>query len=227
MRKRNFAFMMVTSLLLILLTIACKGDQGPPGPAGSQGEQGPPGPAGPQGEQGPASSAGLQGETGPVAAPGPQGIQVQRYDDSVTLMIEEALAAKRAVDGEIPVPGAKSEIDDAKRWFDAMIDVQETFVGALVGALDRVGDPPVALKEAHNSYFAAVSEQLAVFHRISDRLADAGSDLNMAQLATDPELRIAREVADKACGVLAQAARESVVGSRLGCWALQYGVGID
>ena len=62
-----------------------------------------------------------------------------------------------------------------------MIDVQETFVGAFVGALDRVGDPPVALTEAHNSYFAAVSEQLAVFHRISDRLADAGSDLNMGR----------------------------------------------
>ena len=64
----------------------------------------------------------------------------------------------------------------------------------------------------------APSLQLAVFHRISDSLVDAGSDLDMAQLANDPELRIAREVADKACGVLAQAARESVVGSRLGCW---------
>ena len=190
------------------LAIACAGDQGPPGPAG------------PQGEQVPASSVGLQGETGPVAVAGPQGMQVQRYDDSVALMMEEALAAKRAVDANLAVPGVKSEVDDAKRWFDAMIDVQEKFVGALGG----VGDPPGALKEAHNNYFAAVSELLAGFHRISDRLADAGADLDMAQLANDPELGTARDVADKACGVLEQATRESVVGANLSCSKLRYGL---
>ena len=138
-------------------------------------------------------------------------------------MFDEALAAKRAVDAEIPLPGAKSEVDEAKRWFDAVIEGQEKLVGALGG----VGDPPVELKEAHNDYFAAVSELLALNRRISDRLGDAGSDFDMAQLVNDPELGTAPQgqlgnLQDKACGALKDVARESVAGATLSC-TLWYG----
>jgi len=47
-----------------------KGEQGPPGPQGTQGEQGPAGPQGANGEQGPPGPQGANGEQGP---PGPQG----------------------------------------------------------------------------------------------------------------------------------------------------------
>ena len=146
---------------------------------------------------------------------------VSRFRDTSTPLIrwfKEANAAFDANDKEIPPPSAESEAGDAKRWFDRSIGIQEKLVSALGG----VGDPPVELKEAHNNYFTAVSELLALNRRMSDRLADAGSDFNMAQLANDPELGTAPQgrlwdLQDKACGELTLIARESVVGARLGC----------
>ncbi len=61
---------------ILLIAVACTGDQGSVGQAGSpgpRGEQGPPGPQGPQGEQGPAGPQGLQGERGAGGPQSPQG----------------------------------------------------------------------------------------------------------------------------------------------------------
>ena len=78
------------------------------------------------------------------------------------------------------------------------------------------------MKEAHNGYLAAVSEVLALNRRISDLLADAGPDFNMAQFTNDPELGTARHgrlrnLMVDACVELKRVARESVVGADLGC----------
>ena len=145
-------------------------------------------------------------------------VQVQRHIDTVNPMFEEANAARDALDKEISPPGAETEAGDAKRWFDGLIGIQEKLVGALGG----VGDPPVALKEAHNNYLAAASEALALNRRIHDRLADAGSDFKMAQLANDPELGIAPQrrlgdLVEGACKELERGARESGINVDLGC----------
>ena len=145
-------------------------------------------------------------------------VQVQRYFDTVNPMFKEATAAREVVDKEIPAPGAESEVGDAKRWFDRVIEIQEKLVGSLVG----VGDPAVKLKEAHNNYLAAESEVLALNRRIRDRLADAGSDFDIAQLASDTELGIAQQrrlgdFAEGACKELERGARESGVSVDLGC----------
>ncbi len=95
----------------------------------------------------------------------------------------------------------------------------------LIGALGGVGDPGVELKDAHNDYLAAESEFLALNRRIRDRLADAGSDFNMADLGLDPELGIAPQnqlgdLADDACEELERVARENAVSADLGCAAI-------
>ena len=78
------------------------------------------------------------------------------------------------------------------------------------------------MKEAHNDYLAAESEFLALNRRIRDRLADAGSDFNMADLGLDPELGIAPQnrlgdLAEDACEKLERIARENAVSADLGC----------
>ena len=145
-------------------------------------------------------------------------VQVQRYIDTVTPIFEEAKAANEALDKEIPAPSAVSELGDAKRWFDRVIEDQDQLIGALGG----VGDPGAELKEAHNDYLAAESEFLALNRRIRDRLADAGSDFNMADLGLDPELGIAPQnrlgdLAEDACEKLERIARENAVSADLGC----------
>ena len=133
-------------------------------------------------------------------------------------MFKEANAAIEAVRKEIPAPGAESEVGDAKRWFDRVIEIEEKRVGALGG----IGDPAVKLKEAHDNYLAAESEVLALNRRIRDRLADAGSDFDIALLAVDPELGIAQQsrladLAEGACKKLERGARENGVTVDLGC----------
>ena len=145
-------------------------------------------------------------------------VQVQRYMDTVTRMLKEASAARDALDKEIPAPGAASEAGEAKRWFDQLIENQEK----LAGALAAVGDPPAELKDAYDNYLAAGSELLALNRRVRDRLADAGSDFNMPDLANDSELGIAPQrrlgdLAYEACEELERVARESVVDADLGC----------
>ena len=57
-------------LLMMILAIACSGEQGPTGLAGSQGSIGPAGaegPRGPSGPTGPPGPAGPRGATGPAA----------------------------------------------------------------------------------------------------------------------------------------------------------------
>ena len=76
---------MLTILLMTVVSVACAGEQGPPGQAGAEGQQGSAGAAGSQGEQGSAGAQGPQGLRGPEGAtgvsapvgppgsPGPQG----------------------------------------------------------------------------------------------------------------------------------------------------------
>ncbi len=145
-------------------------------------------------------------------------VQVQRYIDTVNPMFKEANDAGDANDKEISPPSAQSEAGEAKRWFDGSIGIQEK----LLSALGAVADLPSELKDAHVSYLAAELETLALNRRIRDRLADAGPDFNMAQLANDPELGIApqRRLGDltfEACEELKRVARESGVSADLGC----------
>ncbi len=145
-------------------------------------------------------------------------VQVQRYIDTVNPMFKEANAAGDANDKEISPPSAESEAGDAKRWFDRSIGIQEKLVGALGGVVD----PPVELKEAHNNYVAAQSELLALDRRIRDRLAEAGSDFDMAQLANDPELGTTPQgrlgdLSDEACKDLERVANERAVNVDLSC----------
>ncbi len=145
-------------------------------------------------------------------------VQVQRYIDTVNPMFKEANDAGDANNKEISPPSAQSEAGEAKRWFDRSIGVQEKLVGALGGVVD----PPVELKKAHNSYVAAQSELLALNRRIRDRLADAGSDFKMADLANDPELGIApqkrlSDLMDGACKELERLANAGDVNVDLSC----------
>ena len=145
-------------------------------------------------------------------------VQVQRYIDTVNPMFKEVNAAFDANDKEISPPSAESEAGEAKRWFDGSIGIQEKLLGALGG----VGDPPIELKEAHDDYLAAQSELLALNRRVRDRLAEAGPDFNMAQLANDPELGIAPQrrlgdLADEACKELERIANEGDVNVELSC----------
>lgn len=145
-------------------------------------------------------------------------VQVQRYIDTVNPMFKEANDAGDANDKETPPPGAESEAGDAKRWFDRSIGIQEKLVGALGG----VGDPPVELKEAHNNYVAAMSESLVLDRKIRDRLAEAGSDFDMAQLANDPELGTTPQgrlgdLSEGACKELERVANQSNVNVDLSC----------
>ena len=145
-------------------------------------------------------------------------VQVQRYIDTVNPMFKEANAAVEALNNEIPPPGTESEVGDAKRWFDRVIEIQEKLVGDLGG----VGDTAVKLERAHNDYLAAESELLALNRRIRDRLADAGPDFDMAQFASDPELGTAPQsrlgdLAERACEELERGARKSGVNVDLDC----------
>ena len=161
---------------------------------------------------------GACGDTSDNAGGSDASVEVQRYIDTVNPMFKEANAAGDANDKEIPPPSAESEAGDAKRWFDRSIGIQEKLVGALGGVVD----PPVELKEAHADYLAAQSELLAFNRRIRDRLADAGSDFKMSQLANDPELGTAPQrrlgdLADGACKELERIANQSNVNVDLSC----------
>ena len=73
---------MLIVLLIMVLVMACSGQQGPAGlagsqgpvgPAGAEGPQGPTGPAGLQGPEGPGGATGTAGPTGPQGPEGPRG----------------------------------------------------------------------------------------------------------------------------------------------------------
>ena len=150
----------------------------------------------------------------PLDDPDPE-VRLQRYIDTVNPMFEEALAAWRAVDAEIPSPIAGAEVVDVRRWLDAMIEWQETLVGALGG----VNDPTVDLKDAHNNYLAAISEVVTLSRGIRDRLADS-TDFEIRSLENDPELGRAVILAVDACEELKRVAREIVGSADLGCFRL-------
>ena len=215
-------------LLMIVVSVACAADQGSSAPKGPSGQEDAPGQ--PRQAAGAAlQSVDLQVEPAPVEAPPAlveetvsQGPQVQRYIDIASPMFEEALAANRAVNAKLARPSEKSDVDKAKRWFDETIAWQEK----LVGALEEVGGPPDGLpdglKEAHEEYFAALSELLAIDRRFRDRLANAGPDFNMPELALDPEVGLAQQARAwnlelTACGTLKDVARGSIAGARLDC----------
>src|SRR6516164_5975010 len=63
------------ALMGVAVTVACTGDQGPPGPAGANGEAGAPGSGGGRGEGGSPGSPGTAGAAAEAGPPGPQGPQ--------------------------------------------------------------------------------------------------------------------------------------------------------
>ena len=170
--------LIIIALMIMVVSIACAGEQGP---AGAQGAAGP---AGPQGEPG---QAGLQGEPGPAGPSGFEALQLlqaEGYVDTVMVIYQDGMTGFIAVDAEYGSFFDISELDVAIRRVDATLEWFEKFVSAIGG----VGEPPVVWKEAHNNLLAASSDLLALLHGRRDALADAGAGFNMAELENDPAL---------------------------------------
>ena len=145
---------------------------------------------------------------------------VVRYIDSVSAALEQDRAAGEALDEEVSPPGAESDVADAKLWFDRVVEFQER----LLDALRAVGDPPALVRKAHDEYLAASTELQVINRRIRDRLAVAGPDFDIAQLANDPELGVAPqnrlgERVEEACKDLESSAHEAAVKADLRCEA--------
>lgn len=87
-------------LIVSVLSLGCKGEIGPTGPAGSTGPAGPPGavgPAGPPGLTGPAGPAGPRGPAGSTTRPDLLYISItsSSYDDGVILIRDSRLTPDR------------------------------------------------------------------------------------------------------------------------------------
>ena len=145
-------------------------------------------------------------------------VEVARYIDSIIPSIEQAKAAGEALDEEISPPGAGSDVTDAKLWFERGIEIQEK----VLDALRAVGDRPAQVGKAHDDYIVAGSELLALNRRIAERLAGAGPGFDIAELANDSELGVARQNRlgdrlEEACKELERNAREAGVKADLRC----------
>ena len=147
---------------------------------------------------------------------------VARYIDSVSPAFEQARAAREALDEEVSPPGAASDVADAKRWFDQAIEIELEFVGSL----RAVADPPAQLRQAHSDYLVAGTELLVLDRFVRDRLADAGPDFDMAQLANDRVIGLAQqnrleERAKEACKKLETRVREAGATADLSCESIR------
>ena len=148
--------------------------------------------------------------------------EVARYIDSVSPAFEQARAAREALDEEVSPPGAESDVAEAKLWFDRVIETQER----LLDALRAVGDPPAQFRKAHDDYVVASTELLELNGVIRDRLANAGPDFEIAQLANDRFLGVAEqnrlgERAEEACKKLEATVREAGATADLSCESIR------
>lgn len=187
----------IIALMIMVVSIACAGEQGP---AGAQGAAGP---AGPQGEP---------GQAGPSGFEALQVLQVEGYVDTVTPIFQEARDGWNAANAEYPSFYDISEPDVAIR----RAELDNEWIEKYLGVLSGVGEPPVGLKEAHNNHLAATSDKLAFYQGRRDAVVDAGADFDMVELQNDPLLGVV--LYDKivntwlrTCSELKTAARKTVV----------------
>ena len=148
--------------------------------------------------------------------------EVARYIDSVSPAFEQARAAREALDEDLSPPGAESDLTDAKRWFDRAIEIELE----LVGSLRVVADQPAKLRQAHDNYIVASTELLVLDRFVRDRLADAGPDFDMAELANDRFLGLVQqnrleERAKEACKKLETRVGEAGAKADLGCESIR------
>lgn len=104
--------------------------------------------------------------------------------------VEEVNLAQQRATGAGSLGSAGGSIAANLAFFDDTVPPQEV-------ALDSLRDlePPDELSDLHAEYVAAVARYLDINQQIRTRLAEAGSDFNISELANDPVLGSAAHTA--------------------------------